>query len=224
MNGSSGPPWNFQNSRRRRFRLAVVTCSTGVKENCLQPHSPLHTVDAQCLEIAPVTPLLSPACTEPLIFPISIGRNVNTEKPPSTGSFCRRKIDLVGFLPCNSDTLWHITSHSWLTQPICCSLSVWASELSCSTAEPGKRSVAPVFVVMSLTMCSLTGVFYKAALKWMWPKTVGWMPEVVPVVFIKCQYIFFYVSVTVPFCVIFNHIFLLAKFLSVINSSLKPLL
>lgn len=110
-------------------------------------------------------------------------------KPSKCGKFLWQKNR-----PCWFSTLQqrhvvtHYTTHRCLAQPICHLIPGWASGLSCSSAEPGERSVAPVFAVMTLTMCSLIGVFCQAAFEmgtllfWMWPKTVGWIPDLVPVV------------------------------------------
>lgn len=104
ISGRGGPPWNCQKSRQCRFRLALATCSRGVKESCLQPHSPLHSVGAQCLEIAPVTPLLSSACTLSLWSFLFLSEEMEIQKNLQV----REVFDLVSFLSCNS---WHIVTH-----------------------------------------------------------------------------------------------------------------
>lgn len=93
----SGWPWTPVALGWRRAACShtpLAHCGCSVPWDCTS-----HTTSFSCL------------LSESSIFPISIRRNVHTEKPPSAGSFCRRKIDLVGFLPCNSDTLWHIIPH-----------------------------------------------------------------------------------------------------------------
>lgn len=138
INGRGGPPWNCQQSRQRRFRLVLATCSTGVKESCLQPHSPLHTVGAQCLEFASLhTTSYTCFCW---VFDLShfCQKKCKYRKTSNCWKFLSQKNR-----PCWFSTLqkWHIvtyhTTHSCLTQPICCCLS----GLSCSSAEPGERAL-----------------------------------------------------------------------------------
>lgn len=124
----------------------------------------------------------------------------------------------------------HVVTHH-TTHPVCYSLSGWASALSSSSAEPGGRSVAPVFAVMTPTMCSLIGVFLLSSCLWNGDPSIldvtkdcwldAWGSSCCA--FIKCQYIFFMFQwpyLSVFFLITF---FLLAKFLSVMNC-LEPLL
>lgn len=112
INGRAGPPWNCQKSRRCRFRLALATCSTGVKESCLQPHSPLCTVGAQCLEIAPVHTTSYTSLRWVFDLSYFCQKKFKYSKTSKVlEDFVTERSTLLVFYLATVTQLWHITPH-----------------------------------------------------------------------------------------------------------------
>lgn len=77
------------------------------------------------------------------------------EKATTAGSFCHRKIDFVGFPPCNSDTLYHtsLLDKALLLLGIGVGMCTELLSQHCFNAQ-FCRSIAIVFAVMIIIMLS----------------------------------------------------------------------